>query len=249
VKQGLPEKDELVICKVKRVQNFGAFVDVIEYNNEGFIHISQVASTWIKNIRNHIHEGEIRVGKVTRIDQHKGLIDISLRRVTKDQERKTLDLWKRDKRADNLLSIAAKKLKVEPEKFVKEVKDEIGADDVFAVFEEAFSEGAKAFEGLPPKWVTELVSLAKENVKIPILEFRGNLKIEFVKPNGVELIRKAFDGIEKDAEINYISAPNYLIKVSGKDPKFLEKKLKKNVEQIKSNVLANDGVFEFKREK
>jgi translation initiation factor 2 subunit 1 len=249
MRQGLPEVGELVICKVKRVQNFGAFVIVIEYEKEGFIHISQVASTWIKNIRNHIHEGQIRIGKVTRIDQRKGMIDISLRKVTKDQERKKLELWKRDKRAENLLSIAAKKLKVEPEKFVKEVKSKLGARDLFGVFEDALTEGAKAFEGLPQKWVDELTSLAKDNVKIPVIEMKGNLTVKFLKPNGIELVKKAFKGVDKETEISYISAPKYLIKLIGEDPKAMEKILKENVQRVQAFVVEHGGIFEFKQEK
>jgi len=47
-KSGWPEEDELVVCSVKKVTDFGAFVELDEYGQkEGLIHISEVASGWV----------------------------------------------------------------------------------------------------------------------------------------------------------------------------------------------------------
>ena len=40
----IPEVGELVVCKVKQVLGYGAFVELVEYGNKkGFVHVSQVA--------------------------------------------------------------------------------------------------------------------------------------------------------------------------------------------------------------
>lgn len=246
-----PETDELVICKVKRVQDYGAFVEVIGYDKEGYIHISQVASRWIKNIRNHIREGQLRVGKVTRIDTHKGLIDISLRSVSKDQERKRMDIWKHSKRAEALMKIAAKKLKADEKEFVSNVFGELEKHyvDVYEAFEEALTEGEAAFEGVEPKWSKALVAVAKENVKIPTTDVKGTLTLQFPSANGIDLIRKAFADINKDISVSYISAPKYMVKMSGKDPKALDKKITENVRKLEAFAKANGGTFGFVKEK
>ncbi|MFA6870598.1 MAG: S1 RNA-binding domain-containing protein, partial [Methanomethylophilus sp.] len=40
-----PDNGELVVCTVKSVKNFGAFVTLDEYENkEGFVHVRDVAT-------------------------------------------------------------------------------------------------------------------------------------------------------------------------------------------------------------
>jgi translation initiation factor 2 subunit 1 len=62
-----PEEGELVVCTVQNVKNFGAFVTLDEYGNkEGFIHVRDVATGWVKYIRDYVREGQKIVTKVKR---------------------------------------------------------------------------------------------------------------------------------------------------------------------------------------
>ncbi|HEQ78979.1 MAG TPA: S1 RNA-binding domain-containing protein, partial [Euryarchaeota archaeon] len=54
-----PEESELVVCSVTNVKSFGAFVNLDEYDGkEGFIHVAEVATGWVKYIRDHVREGQ-----------------------------------------------------------------------------------------------------------------------------------------------------------------------------------------------
>jgi len=54
-REGWPEPGSLVVCTVTQVVDFGAFVSLDEYSGkQGLIHISEVASGWIKYIRDHV---------------------------------------------------------------------------------------------------------------------------------------------------------------------------------------------------
>ena len=67
-----PEQGELVIATVKNVKNFGAFVTLDEYEDkEGFIHIAEVATGWVKYIRDFVREGQKIVCKVLKVDESK----------------------------------------------------------------------------------------------------------------------------------------------------------------------------------
>ncbi|MEM0346916.1 MAG: S1 RNA-binding domain-containing protein, partial [Thermoplasmatales archaeon] len=47
-----PEVGDIVVCTVKEVRDFGVVCTLDEFNNkEGFIHISEITSGWIKYIR------------------------------------------------------------------------------------------------------------------------------------------------------------------------------------------------------
>ncbi len=86
--RGFPENGELVVCTVTSVKNFGAFVTLDEYDNkEGFVHVRDVASGWVKYIRDFIREGQKIVCKVLGVDSSKGHIDLSLKSVNEHQKR------------------------------------------------------------------------------------------------------------------------------------------------------------------
>jgi len=90
-RSGWPEEDELVVCSVVKVTDFGAFVELDEYGRkEGLIHISEVASGWVKYIRDHVREGQKIVCKVLYVDESKHHIDLSLKDVNEHQRREKI---------------------------------------------------------------------------------------------------------------------------------------------------------------
>jgi len=99
-----PDEGELVVCTVSNVKNFGAFVTLDEYESkEGFIHIAEVSSGWIKYIRDYVREGQKVVCKVLKVDKEKGHIDLSLKAVNEHQRREKIQEWKNEQKAENLL--------------------------------------------------------------------------------------------------------------------------------------------------
>jgi translation initiation factor 2 subunit 1 len=91
-----PEVGELVVTSVKDIKGYGAYVTLDEYQNkEGLLHISEISSRWVRNIRNHVRVGQKVVLQVLRVDQSRGQVDLSFRRVTGDERRKKIELWKK----------------------------------------------------------------------------------------------------------------------------------------------------------
>src|SRR5947209_13398071 len=106
-----PDEGDLVVCTVANVKNFGAFVTLDEYESkEGFIHIAEVSSGWIKYIRDYVREGQKVVCKVLKVDKEKGHIDLSLKAVNEHQRREKIQEWKNEQKAENLLGIVAQRL-------------------------------------------------------------------------------------------------------------------------------------------
>ncbi|MCL7418138.1 MAG: S1 RNA-binding domain-containing protein, partial [Halalkalicoccus sp.] len=74
---GWPTPGELVVGKIESIEDFGVFVDLEEYEDkQGLIHISEVASGWIKNVRDHVREGQTAVCKVLDVDKGSQQIDL-----------------------------------------------------------------------------------------------------------------------------------------------------------------------------
>ena len=70
--------------KVKSITNFGAFVALPE-NKTGMVHISEVANTYVSDIRQHLTEGQDV--KVVVIANENGKINLSIKRLEAKPQR------------------------------------------------------------------------------------------------------------------------------------------------------------------
>ena len=101
-----PEEGDLVVCTVKSVRNFGAFVELEEYpDKEGFIHVAEIATGWVKRMSDYVREGQRIVCKVMKIEKAKGHIDLSLKKVNAHQKREKIQDWKNEQKAVKLIEI------------------------------------------------------------------------------------------------------------------------------------------------
>ena len=123
--KGLPEEDEIVLCKVTKIYPNSVFVDLLEYNDSGMIHISEVSPGRIRNLRDFVSEGRQIVCKVLRIHRDRGHIDLSLRRVNSNQRREKLDEIKQELKAESLIKAVAKRLNKPVLEIYKQLKQSI----------------------------------------------------------------------------------------------------------------------------
>ena len=191
-REGWPEPGSLVVCTVTQVVDFGAFVSLDEYSGkQGLIHISEVASGWIKYIRDHVREGQKIVCKVLNVDTSRHHIDLSLKDVNEHQRREKIQEWKADQKAWKWLEMAYKD---RPDD-VKRVADALMAsyDSLYLAMEEAAISGTDALadSDLTEEDVKILESLSRDNVKLPSVEISGYVDITSPAPDGVEVVKKA----------------------------------------------------------
>src|SRR5881296_1467662 len=106
-----PDVGDLVVATVTRVEDYGAYVKLDEYAGiEGLVHISEISTTWVRNIRDHARAGQKLVLKVLRVNPQRNQIDLSLRRVTGREKSEKMLEWKKERKADAILKSAADKL-------------------------------------------------------------------------------------------------------------------------------------------
>ena len=111
-KSGLPEQGEIVICTVSKILYHSVFAKLDEYKHgDGMIHISEISPGRIRNIRDYVKEGKKIVCKVLKVDQEKGQIDLSIRRVNTMQRINKSDDYKQEEKAEKLLDFIGKQLK------------------------------------------------------------------------------------------------------------------------------------------
>ncbi len=252
-----PDQEELVVATITRVQNYGAFAKLDEYAGcEGMIHISEISSRWIKNINDHVREGQKVVLKVLRVDAEKGHIELSLKSVKAAQRKEVLDQHKKEQRARKLIELTANKLK-ETEK-AEEIVQGLYAkfDSPYKVLELTLTEGEKAFEGLKisDEWKEALVKTAKEYIEPPRVYIKANLEIESRASNGIEIIRDSLTKAKKEKlpkdvelEIKYLGAPKYSIELSAPNYKIAEQVFGKITDNIASELKKGAGSVKINR--
>ena len=138
-KQGFPEDGELVLCTVTSVQFHSVFVDIDDYARGGMIHISEVSPGRIRNIRDFVKEGKKVVCKVLRINEEKGYIDLSLRRVNETEKRRKIEQVKREQNAEKIVEMTAEKLGLKTQELYSKIHEKMAENysSLYALFEEA----------------------------------------------------------------------------------------------------------------
>lgn len=257
IKKDYPDEGELVVGTVIKVQNFGAFISLDEYpRREGFIHIAEIATGWVKRIRNHIKEKQKVVCKVMHIDKSKDHIDLSLKRVNEHQKRDKIQAWKNTQKAEKLIEMVSKSLGKTVEQCYKDFGNDLikKYGSLYAAFEESsYDVETLKRDGFKGDWLKDFMKIAKENISIPFVEIRGYITINSWLPDGIKHIRTALLKAEQseyedvDIKIKYIGAPQYLINVKAPDYKIAENEMKKAVEKAKEYIKNYYGNCEFHR--
>jgi translation initiation factor 2 subunit 1 len=258
LKKEYPDEGELVIGTITTVQGFGAFVSLDEYpNKEGFIHISEIATGWVKRIRNFVRERQKVVCKVVHVDPAKKHIDLSLKKVNDHQRREKIQEWKNAQKATKLFEMVAQGLGKTVEQCYKEFGDALVKKygTMYAAFEEcAYEPNTLKNDGFSGEWFKKFEEIAKGSITVPFVEIKGMLLLTSFLPDGIEHIKEAllaagkseFDDVTID--IKYIGAPRYMIKVKAPDYKIAESQMKHAVERAGSYMEKIKGECEFQRE-
>lgn len=243
-----PSVGELVIGTVKEINPNSIFVKLDEYDKEGMIHISEVASKWVRDIRNWASEGEKVVCKVKGVREGKDQIDLSLKDVSDREKNRRMQSWKRDQRGEEFVEILAEREGKERGKIYEDIGFELQENfkDMLEPFELAVRKGSEELvkRGLSEGWAFEIEEVGEENIKVKEEEVKERFEIECKEPDGIELIRDTLTEVagENGITFKYISAPEYEISSMARDPKEGEAKLEEAIEDVRSKLEGNEAV-------
>jgi translation initiation factor 2 subunit 1 len=257
---GWPEPGELVVGSVDEIEDFGVFVDLQEYEDKrGLCHISEVASGWIKNVRDHVNEGQTVVAKVLDIDESAQQIDLSLKDVNDHQRKDKIQEWKNEQKADNWMLLAFGE-DIADEQYAAIANELLAAfGSMYDGFEQAAIHGEEALEDtdLDDEEVEAIVETARENVSVPYVNVTGYVTLESAESDGVDVIQEALQAAEGNGEVpeeveldvTYVGAPEYRIKVQAPDYKTAESELEESADRATAVLADHGGHGEYHREK
>ena len=246
-KIGYPKPGDFVIVTVDEITEFAAWCKLDEYPHlRGMIHVSEVAGRWVRNIREFVRVGKQYVAKVMRVEPDRDFVSLSLKRVNRFNERRKWNEYRRDQRAEKILELAAESIGKSFDQAYEEIgnalQEKYGSLANF--FEEAL-EDESVLDELDEKWKNVIRPFLERMIKEKIFEIKAEIKAISLKPNGVDMIKKALGNFGKAGfNVTYIAAGKYLARKKTQDPKSVEKELNKIAEKIKKSKLLDDFSLE-----
>ncbi len=254
--QRLPEEGEIIIATVRQVTGHGAYVTLDEYNKmTGFLHISEIATGWIRNIERYIRPKQKAVLKVIRVNKVRGEVDTSLKQVSGEERKSKLIEVKKNDKAATFLDFIKSKLKLTDEA-VKEIEESLlqKYGYVYDAFEAVSRKGPDAIQSidLSPD-IKKAIEEASKRIAIPVVEISGIMEITSKKPDGIEIIKNTLANAEAtkgnaSSSITYIGAPRYRIVVTAENFKVAEKFMNSTVEKLRASIEKQHGTFNFVRQ-
>jgi translation initiation factor 2 subunit 1 len=253
--QRLPEEGEIIIATIRQVTGHGVYVRLDEYSNmTGFLHISEIASGWIRNIERYVRPKQKAVLKVIRVNKVRGEVDTSLKQVSGEECKSKLIEIKRSDKAVTLLDFIKLKLKL-TDREVHEIEGKLlqKYEYLYDAFDAVSRKGLDAIQSIDlSQEIKRAIEEASKRIPAPLVEISGVIEIKSKKPDGIEIIKNTLANAEVNkggasSTITYIGAPRYRIVVKAENFKIAEKAMYNTVERTRANIEKQHGTLNFVR--
>eukprot|EP00343_Euplotes_focardii_P008595 CAMPEP_0205826196 /NCGR_PEP_ID=MMETSP0206-20130828/27927_1 /ASSEMBLY_ACC=CAM_ASM_000279 /TAXON_ID=36767 /ORGANISM="Euplotes focardii, Strain TN1" /LENGTH=280 /DNA_ID=CAMNT_0053125933 /DNA_START=12 /DNA_END=854 /DNA_ORIENTATION=- len=258
----LPEANSMVIVRVNKVEEYGAFVSLLEYNNiEGMILSSEVSRKRIRSIHKHLRIGKQDVMQVLRVDKDKGYIDLSKKYVTEEDVRETTERYAKSKTVHSIMKHVAVTCNIDLEELLREIAWPLyeeyetedgnghaltGLQDI--LLDESKLEKYKIQDEVKTTLLKEITHrLAEQPVKV-----QARIEVTCFTPEGIDAIKPALRagiavGDEKrPVEINLQSTPIYRVSTHCMDKQSGINLLNDAIAAIKAEITKSKGKMAVK---
>ncbi|MEM4137812.1 MAG: S1 RNA-binding domain-containing protein [Candidatus Anstonellaceae archaeon] len=249
-----PKMDELVLAKVKKVMNYGATCILEEYNNkEAFLHISEVAPRWIKNIREFLHEGQHLVVRVINVDINKNQIDVSLKKVTEYEAKNKIKEYRQKKRATKVFELAVKEAALS-QKRAEQLKEQLEKkyNNLYFALEEMQNKDFNfSHFNITPQEYQKILNVLQKNIKRSSIQISKTIKLTTYSPEGINKIKEVLAQIKnmtiasQPINVHYLGAPKYKISIITTEPKKSSKEFDQVLKKIATIAKENDIIYEL----
>jgi translation initiation factor 2 subunit 1 len=253
--QRLPEEGEIIIATIRQVTGHGVYVTLDEYANmTGFLHISEIATGWIRNIERYVRPKHKAVLNVIRVNKVRGEVDTSIKQVSGEERKSKLIEVKRSDKAVTLVDFIKLKLKLTDQE-VQEIEGKLlqKYEYLYDAFDAVSRKGVDAIQSIDlSQEIKRVIEEASKRIPAPLIEISGVMEIKSKKPEGIEIIKNTLAKAEvnkggANSTITYIGAPRYRIVVKAENFKIAEIAMYNTVERTRANIERQHGTFNFVR--
>jgi translation initiation factor 2 subunit 1 len=254
-----PQADDLVLVQVKNVAEMGAYVTLLEYDNiEGMILLSELSRRRIRSINRLIRVGRTEVVIVLRVDEEKGYIDLSKRRVSPEDIAKCEERYNKSKAVHSIMRHVSEICKVP----LIELYQQFGWDlyKRFGHAYEAFKYVVKEPDEVLGKYnIREDVKKAllaniTRRMTPQALKLRADIEVTCFKYAGIEAIRAGIKAAEALSEENMtikmklVAPPLFVMMMTALEKDLGIELMNKAIAKIEEVVGSMGGAVTIKQE-
>eukprot|EP00382_Lankesteria_abbotti_P002996 CAMPEP_0113845880 /NCGR_PEP_ID=MMETSP0372-20130328/998_1 /TAXON_ID=340204 /ORGANISM="Lankesteria abbotti" /LENGTH=334 /DNA_ID=CAMNT_0000814963 /DNA_START=71 /DNA_END=1075 /DNA_ORIENTATION=+ /assembly_acc=CAM_ASM_000359 len=223
-----PEAEDLVMVRVTRIAEMGAYCCLLEYDNlEGMILMSELSKRRFRSVNKLIKVGRHEVVMVLRVDKEKGYIDLSKRRVSHEDIAKCEDKFSKSKKVHQTVRHVAQKHNISMEVLNQQVVWPLYKkyDHALDALKEAALNANKAFDGMDisDEVRTYLVDDLRSRLSPTALKLQARIHVACFGYDGIDAVKEALlegknvgnEGEQEDRmRIKLIAAPRYVVVTS-----------------------------------
>jgi translation initiation factor 2 subunit 1 len=252
-----PEVDDLVMVRVTKVTDIGAYVNMLEYNNkEGIILLSNLSRKRIRSVNRHVRVGKVEVLQVLRVDRDKGYVDLSKKLIQKDDIVECQERFKKSKTVHSILSRVAQNNSYP----LLQLYEKIGwplsrkhghAHDAFQLMVQ--DESLMPESDVPEEVKADLLKVVRHRLAIHPVKVQADIEVTCFTYEGIEAVKPALQaGLDRGTEqefpvkIQLFSTPLYLMYIITPDREHGVQTLEKMIEAVKEKIEASGGNLAIK---
>jgi len=257
-----PEPDEVVMVQVRRIADMGAYVSLLEYNNqEGMVLLSELSKRRIRSVSKLIRVGQMQPVMVIRVDKDKGYIDLSKRRVSPEDIEACQSRFAKSKAVHSIMRHVAAQSDKSLEFLCEQVAWPLYRKYPHAhdAFKQYVNEGTNIF--LDAGLDAEAIAPIKDNLEIQItrrltatlMRVRSKVEVSCFEYEGIDAVReslmcgfKAQTTEDIPLDIKLIAPPLYAIAVTCRDKELGVKTVEAAMALIQTAIESKQGVFGIK---
>lgn len=251
------------MCCVRKVEQMGAYVDLLEYKDiEGMILLSELSRRRIRSIHKLIRPGRSACVVVIRVDQDKGYIDLSKRRVSAGDAEKCEEVYARAKTVNSILTHSASILEFETDEQLEELYNSTAwyfdrkygkVGSCYDAFKLCVTNPAALDEcGLEDNVKQVVIDNIKRRMTPQAVKIRADIDVACYKYEGIDAVKNALRaGLNSSQDefpikIKLIAPPLYVVTTQTLERQEGLDKLQAALDKIKEAILASGGVYTVK---
>jgi translation initiation factor 2 subunit 1 len=252
-----PDIESVVMVNVRNIADMGAYVSLMEYNHiEGMILLSELSRRRIRSIHKLIRVHRNEVVMVLRVDQDKGYIDLSKRRVSPEDIAACEDRYNKAKAVHGVLRHVAERRKY----VLQELYERIGwplyrkyghAYDAFRLAIDETNNSVDPFAELdiPQDLQDEVRFYIARRLAPQPTKIRSDIEVSCFSYEGIDAIRDALLAgmkVDETMKIKLIAPPIYVLSLVTLDKEAGIVTLQTAIDTIRHIITGKGGKCDVK---